>query len=196
MKSSGIVILLSILLTFGLLSTGAYLVIDNMVHPQGNLFEGIVLLSFGFVIMLLLVIASNIGLAIQTFTNVFTQQVEMQQIMTDYFSKSSQKPTSIGDILGGMANLGESSISITNLDTGETSIRPLGAEDSLGKINDIILNALNKKMTGSPKELKDMSREQLERELSKAVKKDDFEKASEIKQLLQNLDDEDNSSEL
>lgn len=115
--------------------------------------------------------------------------------MTEYFSQSmSQKPRSIGDILGGMANLGESSISITNLETGETSTRPLSGEDSLGRINDIILNALNKKMPSSPKELKDMNREQLEKELAKAVKKDDFEKANEIKQLLQNLDD--NSKDL
>lgn len=167
-----------------------------MVHPQGNLFEGIVLSSLGIIVMLLLVIASSLGTAIQTFTNVFTQQVEMQQTMTEYLSKSmSQRPRSIGDILSGMANMGESSISITNLDTGETSTRPIGDEDSLGKINDIILNALNKK-SGHPKELKDMNRQQLERELAKAVKKDDFEKANEIKELLNKLDDEKNSPDL
>lgn len=196
MKSSGLIILLSIILSFGLIVSGTYLVIDNMVHPQGNLFEGVVLASLGIVVMLLLVIASSLGTAIQTFTNVFTQQVEMQQTMTEYLSKSmSQRPRSIGDILSGMANMGESSISITNLDTGETSTRPIGDEDSLGKINDIILNALNKK-SGHPKELKDMNRQQLERELAKAVKKDDFEKANEIKELLNKLDDEKNSPDL
>lgn len=196
MKSSGLIILLSIILSFGLIVSGTYLVIDNMVHPQGNLFEGIVLSSLGIIVMLLLVIASSLGTAIQTFTNVFTQQVEMQQTMTEYLSKSmSQRPRSIGDILSGMANMGESSISITNLDTGETSTRPIGDEDSLGKINDIILNALNKK-SGHPKELKDMNRQQLERELAKAVKKDDFEKANEIKELLNKLDDEKNSPDL
>ncbi len=196
MKSSGLIILLSIILSFGLIVSGTYLVIDNMVHPQGNLFEGIVLSSLGIIVMLLLVIASSLGTAIQTFTNVFTQQVEMQQTMTEYLSKSmSQRPRSIGDILSGMANMGESSISITNLDTGETSTRPIGDEDSLGKINDIILSAINKK-SGSPKELKDMNRQQLERELAKAVKKDDFEKANEIKELLNKLDDEKNSPDL
>ena len=196
MKSSGLIILLSIILSFGLIVSGTYLVIDNMVHPQGNLFEGIVLSSLGIIVMLLLVIASSLGTAIQTFTNVFTQQVEMQQTMTEYLSKSmSQRPRSIGDILSGMANMGESSISITNLDTGETSTRPIGDEDSLGKINDIILNALNKK-SGHPKELKDMNRQQLEKELAKAVKKDDFEKANEIKELLNKLDDEKNSPDL
>lgn len=196
MKSSGLIILLSIILSFGLIVSGTYLVIDNMVHPQGNLFEGIVLSSLGIIVMLLLVIASSLGTAIQTFTNVFTQQVEMQQTMTEYLSKSmSQRPRSIGDILSGMANMGESSISITNLDTGETSTRPISGEDSLGKINDIILNALNKK-SGHPKELKDMNRQQLERELAKAVKKDDFEKANEIKELLNKLDDEKNSPDL
>ena len=196
MKSSGLIILLSIILSFGLIVSGTYLVIDNMVHPQGNLFEGIVLSSLGIIVMLLLVIASSLGTAIQTFTNVFTQQVEMQQTMTEYLSKSmSQRPRSIGDILSGMANMGESSISITNLDTGETSTRPIGDEDSLGKINDIILSAINKK-SGSPKELKDMNRQQLERELAKAVKNDDFEKANEIKELLNKLDDEKNSPDL
>ena len=196
MKSSGLIILLSIILSFGLIVSGTYLVIDNMVHPQGNLFEGIVLSSLGIIVMLLLVIASSLGTAIQTFTNVFTQQVEMQQTMTEYLSKSmSQRPRSIGDILSGMANMGESSISITNLDTGETSTRPISGEDSLGKINDIILNALNKK-SGHPKELKDMNRQQLERELAKAVKNDDFEKANEIKELLNKLDDEKNSPDL
>lgn len=198
MKSSGLIILLSIILSFGLIVSGTYLVIDNMVHPQGNLFEGIVLSSLGIIVMLLLVIASSLGTAIQTFTNVFTQQVEMQQTMTEYMSKSmSQRPRSIGDILGsmGMDNIKESSISITNLDTGETSTRPISGEDSLGKINDIIPNALNKK-SGHPKELKDMNRQQLEKELAKAVKKDDFEKANEIKELLNKLDDEKNSPDL
>ena len=157
MKSSGLIILLSIILSFGLIVSGTYLVIDNMVHPQGNLFEGIVLSSLGIIVMLLLVIASSLGTAIQTFTNVFTQQVEMQQTMTEYMSKSmNNRPKSIGDILSGMANMGESSISITNLDTGETSTRPISGEDSLGKINDIILSAINKK-SGTPKELKDMN---------------------------------------
>jgi hypothetical protein len=198
MKSSGIIILLSILLSIGLSLTGTYLIIDNIVHPNGNLFEGVVLFSLGAVVLLLLVIASSLGTAIQTFTNVFTQQVEMQQTMTEYFSQSvSQKPKSIGDILGGIANLGESSISITNLETGETSTRPLNSEDSLGKINDLILNAINKNIKpGSPKELKDMNRSQLEKELSKAVKSDDFERANEIKQLLNKLDEGKNSTDL
>ncbi len=79
MKLTGILIVNSVLITIGLLSSGAYLIIDNLVEPTGNLFEGIVIFSLGTIMSLLLIIASTLGKVIQTFTNVYTQQVEIQQ---------------------------------------------------------------------------------------------------------------------
>lgn len=190
MKTTGFFILISIFLSIGLVLTGLYLVIDNLIHPQGNLFEGVVIFSLGLIIVLLLGIIGSVTMAIQTFTNVFTQQVEMQQTMINHFGKSEiQKSNSIGDIIGAITGLGESSISITILETGETSIRPIREGDSIDKINDTILNALSKGMSKNPKELKDMSREQLEKELSRALKSENYEKADEIKQLIQKIDD-------
>jgi excinuclease UvrABC helicase subunit UvrB len=193
MKLSGIVIIASVIIALGLTFGGTYITIDNLINPQGNLFEGIVLASLGVVCTLLLVIASNLGRTIQLFTDIYTQQVEMQQAMNEYFEKMTRnRPKSIGDILGGM----QSSISITDLETGETSTRPLSGDNSLERINEIIMNAFNKKLQQKQSQNpEDMEREQLEQELAKAVKNDDFEKAKEIKDLIKKLDGDDDNPE-
>lgn len=188
MKSSGLVIISAIFMAFCLTIGGGYITIDNLMHPQGNLFEGIVITSLGIVFFLLLAIAATLGKTIQTFTDVYLQQVEMQQKMISHFdSLNKSKPKSISDIISGLGGLGDNSITITNLETGETSTRPLGG-NPMEKINDMIINSLSG-AGKKPKDLVDMNREELEKELAKAVKKDDYEKAKEIKDLLQKIDD-------
>lgn len=91
---------------------------------------------------------------------------------------SASRPKTLGDMLG-------SSITVTNMETGETSSAPLNSQDPLGKLNEMISNALSGKRSGSYTKLEDMNIEQLEAELSKAVKADQFERAKEIKELIQ-----------
>ena len=183
MKLTGILIVNSVLITIGLLSSGAYLIVYNLVQPTGNLFEGIVIFSLGTIMSMLLLIASTLGKVIQTFTEVYTQQIDIQQKVTDFYTKS--KPKTIGDII---TNASKDSITITNLDTGETTSQP---------INDPIANYLSDWMNllaksskqGDENNLSNLSIEQLEQELSNAVKKDDYERAQEIRDLIKTLRD-------
>jgi excinuclease UvrABC helicase subunit UvrB len=182
MKLTGILIVNSVLITLGLLSSGAYLIIDNLVEPTGNLFEGIVIFSLGMVMSMLLLIASTLGKVIQTFTDVYTQQIDIQQKVNDFYSKS--KPKTIGDIINSAA---KDSITITNLDTGETTSQPIGPGDPIANFLSNML--ANTKRPADENSLDNLSIEQLEKELSKAVKKDDFERAQEIRDLIKNLRD-------
>lgn len=192
MKLTGILIVNSVLITLGLLSSGAYLIIDNLVQPTGNLFEGIVIFSMGMIMSMLLLIASTLGKVIQTFTEVYTQQIEIQKTVNDFYNKP--RPRTIGDIINSAA---KDSITITNLETGETTSQPLD-DDRINKIfsgSDPLTNFLSNMLANSKKPVDDdnldnLSIEQLEQELSKAVKKDDFERAQEIRDLIKNKKDE------
>ncbi len=165
-------------MAFGLTIGGGYVAIDNLIHPQGNLFEGIVLSALGLLTFLLLTIANNIGNTILMFKEIYVNQLEMQQNIREFYSQARNNgPISISDILGKMGGAG--SMTITNLNTGETSSTPIGGSGVLN-IADMINKSLNKYM-GANKELKDMNREELEKELAKAVKNDLFERAQEIK---------------
>lgn len=179
-------------MAFGLTIGGGYVAIDNLIHPQGNLFEGIVLAALGLLTFLLLTIANNIGNTILMFKEIYANQLEMQQNMIDFYSQARNNgPISISDILGKIGGAG--SMTITNLNTGETSSTPIGGSGVLN-IADMINKSLNKYMDAN-KELKDMNREELEKELAKAVKNDNYEKAAEIKQLLRNLDNKGDDKE-
>jgi hypothetical protein len=194
MKLSGFIIITSLLLSALLIAIGGYLTVDNLIHPKGNLFEGVTLLSMGMLLGVMLVIANSIGNVITLFKNVYVNQVEMQQQMIEHIQEVQKlsKPMTLGDILGKM---GPNSMTITDLNTGETTSAPIGSNESFNKLNELILNAINKKGGNQKKELSEMTREELEEELAKAVKKDDFERAAEIKQIIKSLDKKDNSED-
>ena len=61
MNSKLFAILLSGLASILLIIGGGYLVVENLVQPQGYLFEGIVLASIGLLIGLMITIALSIG---------------------------------------------------------------------------------------------------------------------------------------
>lgn len=186
MKSVGFVVLSSFLFASILCLVGGYMTVSNIISPQGNLFEGVVILSFGFVVALLLTIMATLGKTIQIFTDVYTQQLEMQKTMVEFYSTQS-KPKTIGEILGGLPKMGTDSITITNLETGETTTAPFAGGDPLAKIGEI-LGGFN--IPNNPKKsFNVMSIEQLEKELSDAVKKDDFEKAQEIRDIIRSKRD-------
>lgn len=178
MKSVGFVVLSSFLFALILCLVGGYMTVSNIISPQGYLFEGVVILSFGFVVALLLTAMATLGKTIQIFTDVYTQQLEMQKTMVDFYSAQS-RPKTIGEILGGLPKMGNDSITITNLETGETTTAPFAGGDPLATIGELF-GAFNNPV----KSLSAMSIEQLEKELSDAVKKDDFEKAQEIRDII------------
>lgn len=192
MKLTGTLIITSVLITLGLLSSGAYLIIDNLVQPTGNLFEGIVIFSMGMIMSLLLLVSATLGKVIQTFTDVYTQQIEIQKTVNDFYSKP--KPRTIADIIGNAAN---DSITITNLETGETTSQSLD-DERINKIfsgSDPIANFLknmmeNNKKSFSATNLSDLSIEELEKKLADYVKEDDFESAQKIRDLIKSKKDD------
>lgn len=183
MKLTGILIITSVLITFGLLTSGAYLIIDNAIQPHGNLFEGIVIFSMGMIMSMLLLVSATLGKVIQTFTDVYTQQIEIQKTVNDFYS-SKPKPMTIGDIL----NSAKDGITITNLETGETTSQPFGGDGS-NSLSNFLSNMMANRKTPEEK-LYNMSIEKLEQELSKAVKSDNFELAQEIRDLIKIKKDE------
>lgn len=192
MKLSGVILLASTLISSLLIIFGVYITINNLVRPSENLFEGIMMVSIGLVMAIVLIIANSIGKTILLFQEIFTNQLNFQQKMAEFFRENSTpEPRSIGDIIKGMG--GEGSVTITNLNTGETSTTNLG---KLGGINDfsklilksMIDGAMNKAEEKNKNILENMNREELEAELAKAVSSDDFEKALEIRGLLKKFD--------
>jgi len=185
MKLTGILIISSILITLGLLSSGTYLITYNLVQPSGNLFEGIVIFSLGMIMSMLLLIASTLGKVIQTFTDIYTQQVDIQQKVNNFYAKP--RPMTIADII----NNAKDSITITNLETGETTSQPITGD--INSTNDPVANFLRNMMANNPGSMEDnlsnLSIEQLEKELASAVKRDDYERAQEIRDLIKTIRD-------
>jgi len=188
MKLTGILIVNAVLITLGLLFSGAYLIIDNLVEPTGNLFEGIVIFSLGTVMSMLLLVASTLGKVIQTFTEIYTQQIDIQQKVNDFYNRS--KPRTIADIIN---NAAKDSITITNLDTVETTSQPFG--DNIFSGNEALTSFFSNIIANSKKlddenSLSNLSIEQLEKELASAVKRDDYERAQEIHDLIKSIRDD------
>lgn len=200
MNLKGLIILTSTLLSVALTVTGGYIAIDNLVNPQGYLFEGTIMAAVGMLGVLMVVIASSIGQAIMTFGKIYEKQIEIsQEIQELQRRKQNSGPSSIMDLFKGMKGGPEgppSSITITDLNTGETETTNLGDDnmDSLGRINDIIRKA-TEKYAGKNKSMDDMSLEELEKELSNAVKKDNYEKAAEIREKIKEKKNHDDSED-
>ncbi len=192
MKLSGVLLLASTIISSLLIIFGGYITIDNFVNPSGNLFEGIMMTSIGLIMAIVLLIANSIGKTIMLFQEIFTNQVEFQQKMAEFFRENSNpEPRSIGDIIKSMG--GEGSVTVTNLNTGETSTTNLGEANGISDFSKLILKsmingAMNKAADKKNNILDNMTREQLEDELAKAVSSDDFERAMEIRNQLKKLD--------
>jgi len=181
MTSRLFIFIFSAIVGAGLLCSGAYLIIDNLIQPQGLLFEGIVISGLGAILILMVMVALSIGQTIMIFGNILTSQAEIQKEMREMSERASSRQGNIGSILSNiMGNPNGSSISITDLQTGQT----LGNEIpiDLQAIKDAMMRKVGKKT-----DIENMNLEELERELSKAVKKDDFERAEKINQAIKIL---------
>jgi len=188
MNSKLIILLLSGFASLALLIGGGYLVLDDFIQPKGLLFEGIVLMSLGLISGLMITVALSIGQTIMIFGQIMEQQVKIQQEMREMSSRT-MGGTDLGSVLKRMIPPG-ASISITDLETGESS----------GNMPSIDLDVIKNIMRGGKSlGIEDMGLEELEKELAKAVKKDDYERADKINKAikaLKNSGDENNEEDL
>jgi len=172
----GLIIYLSILMGLALFVGGSYFTIDNIIEPQGLLFEGIMSMGLGIAILMIGVFAKTVGDSFMMFGEILEQTTELNKQIA-----KANKPTLPG-LFSGMIPPG-SSLSVTDLSTGKTEDMPLSGNpgDAIKKMNDMISMAMSAHKPGkNNKDLKDLTDNELEERLAKAIKDDDFEKAAEI----------------
>lgn len=190
MKSTGIILIASLLTSTLLILAGSFITIDNLIQPQGNLFEGVVIFSLGIILASLIVVASNVGTTILLFKDIYKTQLDFQQKITEMYkdAASANNPKSISDIIGGIDRIhpNSGSITITDLNTGETTTTELGESQEISDFSKLIAKSIadaSKKINSNAPVFKTVNktREQLEEELAEAIKNDLFEKAQEIR---------------
>lgn len=192
--NSKILIFIIAIITGTLLSIGGgYLAIDNYLHPQGLMFEGIVLSALGILLILMVTIALSIGQTILIFGQIMEQQVQIQKEMREMTNATTSKGR--GGIESLLSNIlpQVSSISITDLN-GKDLTNEDGSPIDLKSIRDMMMKP-NGGITIEKDSLKDMNLEQLEKELSEAVKSDNFERAEKINEAIKALRGDENNSE-
>jgi len=181
MNVKTIIILLAGLFGTALTVLGTYLLIDNLIQPKGYFFEGLVLTGLGIALDIMVIIASSIGNTIVMFSDILKKQTEIHNEVIS----QAQKPS--GGMGGFLENLmkggGQGSVVIKDLDDPDSEPTEFPLGDGIQHISEIMRGGFGKK-----KEFQDMNIEELEKELAKAVKKDDFEKADEIKKEIQSRD--------
>lgn len=143
---------------------------DNIIAPKGTLFEAAVLFSIGVLIGLMITIALSIGQTILVFGEIMQQQIKLQQEMRN-MSNVSQGRESLQSFL-------------SNLLPPEAKITKIS-------IDDFNLKSLVKDLKGNTgqetKEFGDMNLTELEKELSKAIVEEDFERAQKINKAIKLL---------
>ena len=181
-----LVIFASIILGLALTIGGTYFAIYNLIEPQGLLFEGIVALSMGIILLMIVMVALSVGKTIMTFGDILEQTTELNKKVAQ--ANRPQMPNLFSGMLPG------SSMTITDLETGETKSSPLNPDDNIKSINDMIMNAMKAagRTPGSNFEsthgkapdkkipLRELTDKELQSALSEAVKEDDYERAGEI----------------
>jgi hypothetical protein len=98
----------------------------------------------------------------------------------------ANKPPSLPGLFSGMIPPG-SSLSVTDLSTGNTEDMPLSGNpgDAIKKMNEMIAKAMGAhKSSDKNKTLNELTDNELEERLAKAIKDDDFEAAGKINAIL------------
>lgn len=178
----GTVVYMSIFAALALLVGGAYFTIDNIIEPQGLLFEGIASMALGLILLMILVVAKTIGDTIMIFGDILEQTTELNKQIAN--AQQKQRPN-LTSLFSGMFPPG--SMTVTDLDTGKTTTEPIGDNpgENIGKMNDMIANVLGANLPGKkPGGLNSLTDKELEDKLAKAIKKDDFEEAAKINAIL------------
>lgn len=173
MNPTGIILILSGLAGIVLTTFGGYTVIDNLITPQGYMFEGIVLSGLGIVLLLLVVIASAIGKTMITFADILQKQADVHKAIRE------QKTT------GGM--------NLTNMLTNMMNNPPKGFTfETSGEMPDSLKNLIKQYPKDS---LEGLGLEELEKKLAKAVKDDNYEEAEKINKAIKKLKAQDGGDE-
>jgi len=182
----GIIIYLSILVGLALTIGGGYFIIDNMVHPQGLLFEGIIAAALGITLLMVVIVAATIGKAIMLFGEILEETTKLNQEIV-----KRNKPMPLSSLFQNI--IPGNSMTITNLDTGETK-NPLSGD--MSKMNEMIMNAMAAAAGGKTnKDLNSLADNELEDMLATAIKEDDFETAAEVSAVLRGRRDSEDDSE-
>jgi hypothetical protein len=180
MNPTGLTIIISVILGLGLTVTGAYFSIDNVIQPQGFLFEGVVMFSLGIVTLLMVAIAASIGKTILTFNEILQRQLEIQQEMKK-ISNKAPGPGSFGSILSTMLqNPGANGITL--------DLSNMESPDLKSSLSGMMMNYPEGSLEG-------MGIDELEKELAKAVKTDDFERAEKIQKAIKEIKGSNDSDE-
>jgi len=189
MNTKLITFIISIIAGLSLIVVGGYLAIDNYLHPQGLLFEAIVLGALGVLLTLMVTIAMSIGETILIFGKIMEQQVQMQKEMREISNMSTVKSGNINSILSnllpGMTDE-NTSISITDLNTGEKA-DPDSFPIDLEAVRKMMSKETTENNSTQNNKIENMNLKQLEEELSKAIKKDNYERAGEINKAIKKL---------
>lgn len=157
---------------------GISVMIFDAIRPSGYYFESVVATSLGILMLLMVIVANAVGQAIQTFSKVFEKQVEMQEKFAEFMQQkqNSQRGLSPG-ILG--------------IPGGAFEVDLTGVEP--GDISKLVSDIMKKTVSNyAGNKSIDKQIEDLEEQLAKAVKAEDFEKAEEISNLLIKLKDQKN----
>lgn len=178
MNLKTITILLAGLMGFILTAGGTYILIDNLINPQGYLFEGVVLTSLGMILDITVIIAASLGKTIMMFADIMNKQADIQEEIMKQSNK--QASGGMGGFLENLMKGGQGSVIIKDLSDPDADPKSMPLGDGMQHISEIMSN-----LGKGKKSLGDMDVDELEKELAKAVKKDDFEKADEIKKEIQ-----------
>lgn len=177
-----------------LIVSGAWVMINDVLgDKQGLLFEGILTWSLGLLLILAVAITERIGKAINTFTDVFNKQADIQQYLTQKFNEERIQKNNLANMLGGH-------MTYTDPNGNPKTVNINDQEEMMKAINESF------KMFGTKSwdylKENNKSLEELEEELAQAVAEENFEKAEKIKKqiaFIKNLDDptgqEDDSDE-
>jgi len=171
MNSKIFMLFLSSAISLALIGASLYLTIDNIIAPKGTLFEAAVLFSIGILIGLMVTIALSIGQTILVFGEIMQQQIKLQQEMRN-MSNVSQGRENLQSFL-------------SNLLPPEAKITKISIDDDFDLKS--IAQDLKGYNTEQTKEFGDMNLTELEKELSKAIVDDDFERAQKINKAIKLL---------
>ncbi len=167
MNSTGIILIASIILGAALFGSGTYFIINNIVEPQGLLFEGIAMLSLGTIMILLVTVASALGKTMITFGDIISKQAEIQKKL------NSINTTAPGTTPEGTGGFGSLISTLMKQNPDSFKVYPMTADDHRGIHLDE--SSYDDKM------------KQLKEKLSSAIKDDDFEQAKEINHEIKKL---------
>lgn len=176
----GIIIYLSILLSLSLLIGGGVLIYQYFIESKELLFEGVIIFSLGIMLTMIVMIASALGNTINLFGNIFNETTKISNKLSEQLIRQQKQQNQQNQINLFKGNT-PGTMQITDL---SSLINPLGPKDNNSEIINDLFQNLFKNSPKVNKSYNDLSDKELKEILEQAIKEDNFEKASEIKTIL------------